>query len=420
MLIALNYISILIYGLLIMAFLLNIKMNRKNMLFLSVYVVLSSLLQFVLFSTYGSSFIEKSYPIIIHLPLILLFRWIYKKRLIAIFFVLLNAYALTTPRKWIGDVVASFFDYDLSLSIIVQIISSPILLLITYRYLRPFVIRILEYKGKHIFLLSIMPGIYYLVTYASTVYTKELYRSDILLPGLLGIGFNLCFYIFMAAYFDEMTKSFDARTQQTVLQMQIDATTMQIEDYKASQNQAAIYRHDLRHHLHYLSNCISENHTDEAQAYITRINNDTEAAPVTNYCENTSVNLILSAYAAQAKNRNISIEIYAVVPILIPMQSTDICVILGNGIENAIHACAKIEDPGKKEITVECRLENTKLIIEICNPFSGVINFDGDVPVSLEENHGFGVKSIVAATQKYQGLYSFTAENGIFTLRVIL
>jgi len=42
------------------------------------------------------------------------------------------------------------------------------------------------------------------------------------------------------------------------------------------------------------------------------------------------------------------------------------------------------------------------------------------MPISILENHGYGTKSIAAIADKYNGLYAFTAENGIFKTRIIL
>lgn len=420
MLPALNYLAVLIYGVLIMAFLLDIKRDLKHTLLLTAYIILSVLLQLGLSSIFSWKFIEMSYPIVIHFPLLLFFWMVLKQRFSSVLFVLFAAYFLTTPRKWIGEVVSSFFNHDQNVSIVVQIIASVALLVVVYLYLRPYVNRILEHTGAQIILLAVMPALYYVLTYATTVYTDALYRSNVLVVGLLGVGLNFCFYTFVIAYFNEMTKSFAAQTEQTILRMQIDATTMQLEDFKNAQTQAAIYRHDLRHHLHYLSSCIAEKNIDEAQTYINKINSDAEGTQVIRYCENPAVNLLLSAYVAQAKNSDIEIEVYAVVPMAISMHSTDICVILGNSIENAIHACKEVDNISDRKINVSCRHDNGKLMIEVSNPYTGEIPFEGDIPVTAEENHGLGVKSIKAAVRKYQGLYSFTAENGIFTMRVLL
>lgn len=420
MLAMLDYLSVLIYGVLIMVFFLDVKMNKKNMLILLGYVLLSEFLQLELYYVYGSKFIEKLYPLLIHLPLVIFFCYIFKKRLNLVLFVLFTSYIFTAPRRWIGEVVASFFNNDPYVLVITKIIASIMLLVVIYKYLCPYVNRILKYSSSRITLLTVVPASSYCITYATTVYTDALYNSNMLVVGLFSVGFNCVFYSFIIAYFIEMDKNFASQTEQTVLKMQIDTTLNQIEDYKRSQKQGAIYRHDLRHHLHYLSTCIAENQIDEALAYITKINTDVEATQVRQYCENTSVNIILSGYANKAKNNNIDIEINTIVPMVIPMHSTDICVILSNGIENAIHACNKLENESNRKIRVICEFKNKKLIIEMCNNFEDEIRFEGDIPISTEQNHGLGVKSIVATVKKYQGLYYFNEENGIFTMRVIL
>lgn len=420
MLVALNFLDVLIYGVLIMAFLLDIKWDLKNVLPLLAFVVFNGLLQLVLLMAFGGEFVEKSYPLVIHLPLVLLFCWFYKKRFVSVLFVLFTAYVLTTPRRWIGEVVAFFFHNDPTISILTQIIASVVLLVLVYRFLRPFVSRILGYRGAQILLLTVMPALYYAIVYATTVYTDLFYRSSILIAGLVGVGLNFCFYSFLTAYFNEMERSFVSRTEQTILQMQVDATARQMEEYKNAQTQAAIYRHDLRHHLQYISGCIAQRHLDEAQSYIAKISSDTEGAQFIRYCENMSVNLLLSTYVTRAQNSEIGITVQAAVPAEIPIQSTDICVILSNGIENAIRACRKIASPEDRTISISCRYDNHKLMMEIRNTYHGEITFNGDLPSATEENHGLGTRSIKAAVQKYGGIYSFTVENGIFTMRVIL
>ncbi len=354
MLVALDSFSVLIYGVLLMVFFLDIKVNKKNMLLILGYVLISGFIQLELYYVYGPKFIEKLYPLLIHFPLIIFFCYIFKKRLILVLFVLFTSYILTAPRRWIGEMVASFYNNDLNVLIITKIIASVILLIVIYKYLRPYMNRISKYSGARITLLTVVPALSYFTTYATTVYTDALYNSNMLVVGIFSVGFNFVFYLFIIAYFIEMDKGFAFQTEQTILQMQIDTISIQIEDYKNSNKQGAIYRHDLRHHLQYLKACIVESQTDEALAYITKINRDVEAIQVTQYCENTSVNLILSAYATKAKNNNIDIEIDAVVSMACSLNFIDVCVILANGIENAINACNKLEIESNRKIRVKC------------------------------------------------------------------
>ena len=420
MLIAIDFVTVLIFGVLIMTFFLDIKVNKRNLLYLSLYVFISCLVQFGLSVAFSWKFIEKTYPFFVHLPLLLFFWYYFKKNIYSVLFVLLIAYAFTSPRKWVGEVIASFFGNNIYITVISKIIVSIVLLFVVYKYLRPYVNRILEHSGNQIVFLTIVPTLSYLITYASTVYSNILYDSNIFVIGLLGLGLNFSLYAFIIAYFDELTKRFASQTEQTVLQLQVDTIVSQIEEYKNSKNQVAIFRHDFRHHMQYLNTCIVNNQMEEAKSYITKINKDVEATEVIQYCENTTINLILSAYVTKAKKKNISIDVYAVIPTNIHIYSADICVILANGIENAMNACNKMANKKDCKISVDCRYKNEKFELEISNTFSGEIQFKEDIPISMEENHGLGLTSILAISKKYHGVYSFTGEDGIFKMQMIL
>jgi hypothetical protein len=420
MLVVLDIFSVLIYGVLIMLFFLDIKINKKNLLSVFGCVLIVGLIQVVLYYVYGPRFTERIYPILIHFPLIIFFHYILKKNISLVLFVLFTAYTLTAPRRWVAEVVASFYNNNPYVLIVAKIIVSIILLMIIYKYLRPYFNRITKYSSSRIALLTVVPALTYCVSYATTVYTDLLYRSNMVVIGLFSIGFNFVFYSFIIAYFIEIDRSFALQTEQAILQMQIETISTQIELYRDFQKQGSIYRHDLRHQLQYLSACIIDNQTKEALDYIAKINKDVADIQVRQYCENNSINLILSAYVSKAQKNNIGIEVIAGVPIKSSNKFIDACVVLANGIDNAINACNKLSIEDDKKIVVKCKYEKTKLMIEICNNFKNRVIFEEDLPITTEKNRGLGVKSIVATVKKYQGLYSFSEQDGIFTMRVIM
>lgn len=420
MLAIIDYLSVLIYGILIMVFFLDLSANKRNSLLITSYISISILLQIILQYYWGTSFIEKAYPLLVHLPIVIFFHLVYKKRLSLVFFALFTSYLFTAPRRWIGEVISLFFDNDVAILIGTKILVSIVFLFLIYKYLAPYVKRILNYSTSRIVLLTVIPASSYFITYATTVYTNALYNSSLLVVGLFSVGFNCLFYSFLIVYFAEMDRRFSLETEQTILKLQVDTTMLQIADYQDSQHQGAIYRHDLRHHLQFLNSCIVNRNTDEALAYISKISHDVDATQIIQYCENSSINIILSAYVTKACHKNIAIEIDANIPTIIPIHATDICVILSNSIENAIYACTKVSESKNCKIKVLCKFKNNKIIIEIHNNFEGTIYYEDGIPSTKKKNHGFGVKSIIAAVNKNQGIYSFNASNGIFVLRVIL
>lgn len=71
--------------------------------------------------------------------------------------------------------------------------------------------------------------------------------------------------------------------------------------------------------------------------------------------------------------------------------------------------------PGYKVIS------HPSLMFEFSNPYSGALRFDEKgLPVSYLQGHGIGSHSIAAFCEKHGASYQYTAENGRFTLQVIL
>ena len=61
------------------------------------------------------------------------------------------------------------------------------------------------------------------------------------------------------------------------------------------------------------------------------------------------------------------------------------------------------------------------LMFEISNHYTGTIRFDeAGLPVTARQGHGLGSHSIAAFCEKYGASYRYTAEDGSFSLRVIL
>ncbi|UQT50828.1 GHKL domain-containing protein [Flavonifractor plautii] len=56
----------------------------------------------------------------------------------------------------------------------------------------------------------------------------------------------------------------------------------------------------------------------------------------------------------------------------------------------------------------------------MANPCAEPVRFENGVPISNRPGHGLGVQSICAIVKRYGGICSFSANNGIFLLRLSL
>ena len=107
----------------------------------------------------------------------------------------------------------------------------------------------------------------------------------------------------------------------------------------------------------------------------------------------------------------------------VTVSDGDLCVLLSNSLENALHACQPLAQAGEEcVISVQFRfVEKTgKFFLCVTNPCKTPVRFQRGVPVSDRPGHGIGVQSICAIVDRYGGGYQFLLEDERFILRLFL
>ena len=180
----------------------------------------------------------------------------------------------------------------------------------------------------------------------------------------------------------------------------------------------AFYNYDLKESE--IDSFLEEYATVEEvpEGYIHEVCVQIEAGRVKNYCENETVNLIFSSFAGRAESAGATMNIKAVVPYILPVSETDLCVLLSNALENALHACTAQEQKGT--IDILAYEKNGRFFFQVTNPCRKEVVFENGVPVTDRPGHGIGVRSICAIVDRYGGMYSFLVEDNKFILRVSL
>ena len=129
--------------------------------------------------------------------------------------------------------------------------------------------------------------------------------------------------------------------------------------------------------------------------------------------------LFLPAFHLQSQRQGTVLNVDASLPNDIAISDTELCSLLSNGLENALHAVADLP-ADQKQISLYCGVRQNKLLIEIRNPCAGPITMRDGLPVSDREGHGYGCRSIRAIAQRNGGLCVFSAQQGQFLLQVML
>lgn len=129
--------------------------------------------------------------------------------------------------------------------------------------------------------------------------------------------------------------------------------------------------------------------------------------------------LFLPAFHLQSQRQGAVLTVDASLPNDVAISDTELCSLLSNGLENALHAVADLP-ADRKQISLYCGVRQNKLLIEIRNPCAGPIAMRDGLPVSDREGHGYGCRSIQAIAQRNGGLCVFSAQQGQFLLQIML
>lgn len=411
----LAWTSVYLYGLCLTAAFLSLPFTKRGLAIAILQTGLCLTLQFGLERIFGYSTVEKLYPLICHLPILLSAVFIYKRSLSSSAVALLAAYLLTTPRQFLGEFVAVFWKVPNANTLAKIIVTLPLLLLFL-KLLTPIMRRVLL-RPKREQMLFLAPALaYYLMIYTTTVYTQLAYTGGVAVMSLLGLLMCLCTFIYVFMDFRQLTQIAELRERQQIMELQSTETALRLEEIRYSQAKTRTMRHDLRHYLQIIHDYAVEGNAPAIESYIHSIQGEIEDTVVQEYCKNESVNLILSSYYGKAKRQGTEVTVTAALPDTLENE-LNVCVVLANGLENALHACAGLTAP---TIRVACNSFAGRIVIQIQNPYAGAIKFVDGLPVSDREGHGLGTKSIVSVAESHGGAADFSIKSGVFTMRAVL
>ena len=360
------------------------------------------------------------YPLVTHMPLVLVLAIIERKLLWPTISVL-TAYLCCQLRRWLALLLTALMSGGAEVQTAAELaLTLPLLLGLLY-FVAPAVRTIAGYKPAMQVRFGLIPAVGYLFDYLTRIYTNLLAQGTPAAVEFMPFVCCVAYLGFVLRSSAENETRLRLEQTQENLHLQVTQATREIASLRESERRASTYRHDLRHHMQYLAGCIENGRTEQAQAYIREVCAEIESQKVRVFCENETVNLILSSYAGRAEESGIPLRVRAEVPHFIPVAETDLCVLLSNALENALHACQRLRQAGQPcDIELVVYEKSGKFFLQVTNTCPPGVTFEKGLPVTREPGHGIGVRSICSIAERYNGMYSFSEKDGRFVLRVSL
>ena len=328
-----------------------------------------------------------------------------------------------TSAIWLS-MVTGLIDYFLGagglLNIILRIAAMPIVLFLVYRWVRQPFFGFLHSVQKGWWLFSGLTGLVYLILImVCSVPTSLRDRPQdiplaILISIFLPLVYAVIFYMLMS-----QQKLHDLTCLENSLADQASMMKTRAEEIRSAEDKLRIERHDLRHQLNVIRELTVSGQSAELLDFLDSIQGKLDEAKLVRCCTNPVLDAILSSYFRKAEEAGIQVETHLRIPEQLPTPDAELATVLANALENAIHSCQGLP-PERRKIVCTC-IDSPTLMLELRNSYEGEIYFDLDgLPVSSQEGHGMGCRSILAFCKKYDATYLCETKDGVFSLMIAL
>ena len=258
---------------------------------------------------------------------------------------------------------------------------------------------------------------------------KEAYNVKKGLIGFDSYFFFLLISIYAISVCSYLMLYFYAKAKKNMLHLQVEnklleADKERIEGFEMAREEFHLLRHDLYNQMNILQIMLENENYCELQKYFDSMHKNLIHNNEYDYidCGNHVINSVINMEFLKAKKSNIEMKTNIIVPTELPFESSDLCRILVNLIDNAIEASLRMND--ERAINCSILTHGEYLYIGVQNKICKDANYDKILSMNTEKedqaNHGFGHRIVKKIAKKYNGHVNYSIENYIFIAEVML
>ena len=231
-------------------------------------------------------------------------------------------------------------------------------------------------------------------------------HGQLLLMQFLGIASLFCN---LFAY-KKLMQNCRLRTELSLLEQKEHSLNQYVEQAKSHYEKTKSFRHDVRNHIVVLKELLQGGQTEQALHYIADMEDIAEELLFLCRTNNPVVDILVGNKLGIAKGMGIDADCFLRLPYPCGLRDIDICIILSNALDNAIHACKNMDADAEKYIHVSGCIQGDFLMMEVENSYQGSSVFE----------RGTGLSNIKMVAEKYAGAMSVKTQGNVFILHVLL
>ena len=201
---------------------------------------------------------------------------------------------------------------------------------------------------------------------------------------------------------------------------QTSLVSRHLEEVQTIYQEMRGWRHDYHNHIQTMKAYRALGQDDRLDSYFNELDADLTSVDKLIRTGNVLVDAALNAKCSLARSRDILLTVTAHVPERLSVKDVDLCVVIGNLMDNAMEACAKLPNE-KRFIRVYMDIKGENLYISVTNSSPGKPERSGGrFLTSKAGSHGFGLLRMEAIIRKYNGIQKTNGEADAFTAEILL
>lgn len=209
-----------------------------------------------------------------------------------------------------------------------------------------------EWKRKHLFSRFFCPAVLAgLAVSTACILTVPTLRREVgqqLVLGAYGYFLWKLMALMMAAavfaaLMEWIMKEINRGAETALLAQQYEIAQSGFENLRRHQEEVMMLRHDMKKHLTFLRQNVSDK---GAVQYLDSLIGQQQALSPVVQSRNQALDIILSAKLGEAAAKGVTVEVVqSDAPKSLPLSDTELCALMMNLLDNAIHAAGKTEKP---------------------------------------------------------------------------
>lgn len=246
-------------------------------------------------------------------------------------------------------------------------------------------------------------------------------EANIVVPLFWTIATILAYFMVIGTLL-EVVKHVEDREKLEAAGRQLHMQKEQYQKLSESIEETRRMRHDLSHQMRVIAGYVSSGELDKLREYISAYLEQMEMEELP-LCENHALDSMVQYYLRAAKREGIRMDVSLETLTELPCSEIDVCVVLGNLLENALEACRRQTD-GERFIDLKLNTGGQNFVaVQAVNSCSSDICQRSGIFLSSKRNYsepGIGIASVRRITDRYRGTAEFTYTGKEFAAKVFL